>query len=71
METVKHNTGWSQRQVSGEAVKGFKSFLNGETFKDNPYDTEMKYKDWAAGFRNGKIATSEQIKMFKWIYSID
>lgn len=58
------------RQASGQAVEGFKAFLKGETFESNPYNTAVKYKDWASGWRNGEDATEDQIKMFKWIYSI-
>ena len=49
-----NNCGWSQRQVSGAATNGYIAFLKGETFDSNPYSKEVEYKDWCAGYRNGK-----------------
>ena len=67
-EKGKRNTTWCMRQASSEAVQGFVAFLKGEPFDNNPYDTAVKYKDWAAGWRNGEDATPDQLKMFNWIY---
>ena len=64
------NTSWSMRQSCGEAVQGFVAFLKDEKFEDNPHNTAVKYKNWAAGWKNGEDATPDQIEMFKWIYSI-
>jgi ribosome modulation factor len=57
------------RQASAAATSGFISFLKGGQKEDNPYNTEVEYKDWMAGFRNGETASVDEINMFKWIYS--
>lgn len=63
------NNGWCQMQSSGEAVEGYIAFLEGKSYQDNPYNTELKYKNWCSGYRNGQDASPTQIKTFNWIYN--